>query len=117
MERHTQPAGIGELVDAILEVAAPIAHALDHLGRAPSPPDVDEGIEILKELLRDVLTPLATVLSPRDLRTTTAVVEAMVPLIAEDLCLVPHAQDARMSHHASGRPRPCSRARLRRRGH
>src|SRR5947208_268678 len=69
MTRHTQPSGVGELVDAMLEFTAPIAQILDHMARAPGRPEPGENLEILRGLLCDVLEPLATVLAARDLRT------------------------------------------------
>src|SRR5919198_3802731 len=95
MTQQAKPAGLNELVDALLESTAPITQILDLMVHAPSEPDVKAAVGVLRELLRDVLEPLATVLAPRDLRTTTAVLEATVPLIVEGLVLVPHEPAAR----------------------
>ena len=81
---------ITELVDAMLEFTAPITQTLDHMMRSPGEPEIDEVVEVLKTLLRDVLAPMGTMLSPHDLRTATAVIEASVPMICESLMLVPH---------------------------
>lgn len=97
---------ITELVDAMLEFTAPITQALDHMMRSPGEPEIDEVVEVLKTLLRDVLSPMGTMLSPHDLRTATAVIEASVPMICEGLMIVPHAAP----RHAS-RSRPRSRSR------
>src|SRR4051794_33972903 len=113
MTNETQPAGLTELVDAILECAAPITLILDHMARAPTRPEPAEARMVLRDLLSDVLEPLATVLAPRDLRTTTAVLEATVPLMVEDLLLITHEptpparRDPRDGHRARRRrPRP-----------
>jgi hypothetical protein len=120
MERRTEHAGVSELVDAMLEVTAPITQALDHMVRAPGQPDIDAAVEVLRGLLRDVIEPLGTILAPRDLRTTTAVLEATVPLIIDGLYLVPHDVHASGARHAARetpRPRGRSRQRSRKRGH
>lgn len=92
----------------MLEFTAPITQALDHMMRSPGEPDIDDVVEVLKELLRDVLSPMGAMLSPHDLRTATAVIEASVPMICEGLMLVPH--------HAGARRAPSSKRR-RRGGH
>ena len=38
----------------MLEFTAPITQALDHMMRSPGEPDIDEVVEVLKTLLRDV---------------------------------------------------------------
>ena len=58
---------------------------------------------MLKTLLRDVLEPMGTMLSPHDLRTATAVIEASVPMICESLMLVPHESGPRRAR--SGAPK------------
>jgi hypothetical protein len=108
MTAHTEPAPVTELVDTMLEFTAPITQALDHMMRSPGDPDIDQVVAVLKALLRDVLAPMGTMLSPNDLRTATAVIEASVPIICEHLMLVPHS---------AHRPRSPSRSRHRRRGH
>ncbi len=107
---RAESAPITELVDAMLEFTAPITQALDHMMRSPGEPDIDEAVAVLKTLLRDVLSPMGTMLSPHDLRTATAVIEASVPMICESLMLVPHP---RRSH----RERPSSPRRRTRGGH
>ena len=91
MSQHAESTPIIELVDAMLEFTAPITQALDHMMRSPGEPDIDEVVAVLKSLLRDVLSPMGTMLSPHDLRTATAVIEASVPMVCEGLFLVPHA--------------------------
>ena len=76
----------------MLEFTAPITQALDHMMRSPGEPEIDEVVEVLKTLLRDVLSPMGTMLSPHDLRTATAVIEASVPMICEGLMIVPHVR-------------------------
>ena len=101
MPQHTEPAPVTELVDAMLEFTAPITQALDHMMRSPGEPEIDEVVEVLKTLLRDVLSPMGTMLSPHDLRTATAVIEASVPMICEGLFLVPHGPPNRASRRRS----------------
>jgi hypothetical protein len=101
---------VSELVDAMLEFTAPITQALDHMMRSPGEPAIAQVVDVLKALLRDVLAPMDVMLAPDDLRTATAVIEASVPMICENLLLVPHQRDPRAVH----RPRRRSRAR---RGH
>jgi hypothetical protein len=43
---------ITDLVQAILEVTAPITQMLDHMMRAPGEPDIDDVVKIMKRLLR-----------------------------------------------------------------
>ena len=106
MTPPTQPAPVSELVDAMLEVTAPITQALDHMMRSPGEPDIHEAVAVLKGLLRDVLAPMGVMLSARDLRAATAVIEASVPMICERLVLVPHPPPP-----ARARPRPRARSR------
>lgn len=112
MTRHTKPAPVNELVDAMLEFTAPITQALDHMMRSPGQPRIDEVVAVLKDLLADVLAPMGVMLAPDDLRTATAVLEASVPMICESLMLVPHAppDSPRAAHRPRRRARP-------RRGH
>jgi hypothetical protein len=110
MTPKTETADVAQLVEAMLEFTAPIAQALDHMARAPARPEPGEIVAVLKPLLCQVLEPLGTVLAPRDLRTTTAVLEATVPLIVDSLYLVPHEspalrRDPRAAHRARRRQR------------
>jgi hypothetical protein len=113
MTPRTEPAPVSELVDAMLEFTAPITQALDHMMRSPGDPDIDQVVAVLKTLLTDVLSPMGVMLAADDLRTATAVIEASVPMICENLMLVPH-QRGRRDPRAAHRPRPRPRAR---RGH
>ncbi len=108
---------MAELVDAMLEFTAPITQALDHMMRSPGDPDIDQVVDVLKTLLRDVLKPMGALLSPNDLRTATAVIEASVPMICENLLLVPHPGSPSRDPRAAHRPRRRSRARRGRGGH
>ncbi len=103
MSQRAESTPINELVDAMLEFTAPITQTLDHMMRSPGEPEIDEVVEVLKTLLRDVLEPMGTMLSPHDLRTATAVIEASVPMICESLMLVPHGP--RAARHSSSRKR------------
>jgi hypothetical protein len=111
MTKPAEPAHLSELVNALLEATAPVALLLDHMAHAPTRPQPDEAAAVLRELLEDVLEPLATMLAPRDLRTTTAVLEATVPLIAENVLMVPHEpargprRDPRETHRSGPRRR------------
>jgi len=89
------PEGVEELVDALIEGYAPISVILDHMFQAPGHATVDEVREVLGELLRDTFEPLAIRFGSDDLRRTAAVVEATVPLIHENLMLVPHTTRTR----------------------
>jgi hypothetical protein len=88
------PEGVEELVDALIEGYAPISVLLDHMFQAPGYATVEEVRELLGELLRDTFEPLAVRFGGDDLRKTAAVVTATVPLIHENLVLVPHAPQA-----------------------
>src|SRR4051812_10774946 len=90
MTPQAEPAGLTPLVDALLECSIPITLILDQMSRSPTRPAPCEARAVLTALLNDVLEPLATILAPRDLRTTTAILEAAVPLIGENLFLIPH---------------------------
>jgi hypothetical protein len=96
---------VSELVDAMLEFTAPITQALDHMMRSPGDPAIDHVVDVLKALLRDVLAPMGAMLAPDDLRTATAVIEASVPMICENLLLVPHQRDPRAAHRLRRRTR------------
>jgi hypothetical protein len=89
MNEH--PEGVEELVDALLEGYAPISVILDHMFQAPGHATVGEVRELLGDLLRDTFEPLAMRYGPDELRTTAAIVQATVPLIHENLMVVPHA--------------------------
>lgn len=84
------PEGVEELVDALLEGYAPISVILDHMFQAPGQVTVVEVRELLGDLLGDTFEPLAVRFGSDDLLTTAAVVGATVPLIHENLVLVPH---------------------------
>ena len=88
--RPDEPEALTELVGAVLECTAPVALIIDHMARAEAPPDVPPAPAVLRSLLCDVLAPLETMLGADDLRTTTAVLQAAVPLIVDNLLLVPH---------------------------
>ena len=104
--RRDEPEALTELVGAVLECTAPVALIIDHMARAKAPAGVPPATDVLRSLLRDVLTPLETMLGTDDLRTTTAVLQAAVPLIVDNLLLVPHDMPA-------ARPRPRTRRRRR----
>src|SRR3954447_4219874 len=112
MTPQAEPAGLTQFVEALLECSIPITLILDQMSRSPTRPDPCEARAVLTALLSDVLEPLATVLAPRDLRTTPAVLEAAVPMIGENLFIVPHEppgsgrRDPRDPHRARPRPRP-----------
>jgi hypothetical protein len=97
---------LAELVGAVLECTAPVALIIDHMARAKAPAGVPPATDVLRSLLRDVLAPLETMLDADDLRTTTAVLQAAVPLIVDNLLLVPH-------DGPPARPRPPTRRRPR----
>jgi hypothetical protein len=116
MTPPTRPADVSSLVDALLECTAPITQILDHMVRAPDAKDTDAAVAALREVLADVLAPFATVLAARDLRTATAILEAVAPMICEEVMLVPHApaatprRDPRDAHRRQRR-RPTARRR------
>src|SRR5262249_48711233 len=117
MSNRAQPAGLTELADAILECAAPITLILDHMARSPTRPEPAEARAVLRDLVRDVREPRATASPPRALRTTTAVWEAPVPLMVEELMLVTHEpvpplrRDPRSGHRRRLRPPSLKRRR------
>jgi hypothetical protein len=84
-----EPEALTELAGAVLECAAPVALIIDHMGRTQAPAGVPPATDVLRSLLRNVLAPLETMLGVDDLRTTTAVLQAAVPLIVDNLLLVP----------------------------
>jgi hypothetical protein len=90
MTERERPEGITELVHALLEGYAPISVLLTHMLESPGHPTVDEVRGILGGLLCDVLEPLAGTFGESELKSAAAVVEATVPLITDDLFLVPH---------------------------
>src|SRR3954451_12812775 len=102
------PEGVEELVDALIEGYAPISVILDHLFQAPGHATVEEERELLGDLLRDTFEPLAVRFGSDTLRATAAVVAATVPLIHENLMLVPHppsrSQRRRGGRTSSRRP-------------
>lgn len=90
MTERDLPEGITDLVDALLEGYAPISVLLTHMLESPGSSTVDEVRGILGGLLGDVLEPLANAFTARELESAATIVAATVPLIAEDLFLVPH---------------------------
>src|SRR4051794_35170013 len=90
MTEPTRSAGVTDLVDALLEGYAPISVILDHMFQSPGHPTVEEVHGSIGELLRDVLEPLAADYDADDLATAARVIEATVPLIHENLFVVPH---------------------------
>src|SRR4051794_3763261 len=101
------PEGVEELVDALIEGYAPISVLLDHMFQAPGQATVEE----VRELLRDTFEPLAVRFGSADLRTTAAVVTATVPLIHENLVLVPHVSSRSTQTHQRRGGRKSSRRR------
>ena len=92
---------ITDLVQAILEVTAPITQMLDHMMRAPGEPEIDDVVKTMKRLLEDVLAPLET---HDHLREATAVLDAAMPLILENIFFVPHPNRAERRSRRARRP-------------
>ena len=76
---------LSEFVAAVLECTAPVTQILDEVSFTAVPADPDD----LRDLLQSMLAPLEALLTPRDLLTATAVLEAATPRLAESLLLVP----------------------------
>lgn len=89
-----------DLVQAIMEVTAPITQMLDHMMRAPGKPDIDDVVQTMKRLLEDVLEPLE---AEHDLQPVTAALYAADALIGENIFFVPHPN--RRERRAAGRRR------------
>jgi hypothetical protein len=104
--RRDDPGALTELVGAVLECTAPVALIIDHMARAKAPAGVPPATDVLRSLLRDVLAPLETMLGEDDLRTTTAVLQAAVPLIVENLLLGPHDVSPSRPRSRTRRRRP-----------
>jgi hypothetical protein len=75
---------LAELADALVECAAPLSQLLDQLAYELGAYDPGAVAGMLGELL----TPVASLLSTRDLRAATVVLEAAAPLIAESVSLL-----------------------------
>jgi hypothetical protein len=78
---------VRDLVQAILGVTAPITQILDHMARSPTEPTVEELLARMKQLLEDVLAPLA---GHVDVDASTALLARAEELIHENVHLVPH---------------------------
>lgn len=91
---------VRDLVQAILEVTAPVTQMLDHMARSPGQPDTDEIVAKMKQLLEDVLAPLA---GHTDVAAATALLVQAEELIFENIHLVPH--QARAAPRRRGRSR------------
>jgi hypothetical protein len=113
MIEHAHPEGIPELVDALLEGYAPISVVLTHMLGSPGSPTVEEVQGILGGLLCDVLEPLANAFDAGELRSAAEIVMATIPLVHEELFLVPH--EAARPNRAARRERPPRGRRNRRR--
>jgi hypothetical protein len=103
MTEHDHPEGIPELVDALLEGYAPISVVLTHMLASPGNPTVEEVKGILGALLSDILEPLAASFDASELKSAAEIVTATIPLIHEELHLVPH--DAARPNRAMRRER------------
>ena len=86
---------IPDLVQAILEVTAPVTQMLDRMMRAPGEPDIEDVVMTMKRLLEDVLAPLA---SRDDVHTATDALNDAMPLILEGIYLHPHPNRRERSH-------------------
>jgi hypothetical protein len=95
---------VRDLVQAILEITAPITQMLDHMARSPTQPETDEIVATMKRLLEDVLAPLA---GHADVDATTALLVQAEDLIFENIHFVPH--------HAMAKTRTAPRRRGRNR--
>src|SRR5262245_61954917 len=90
MTEPDHPEGVAELVDALLEGYAPISVLLTHMLGSPGNPTVEEVRSVLGTLLCDTLEPLATAFSVSELESAATIVMATIPLVTEDIFLVPH---------------------------
>ena len=99
---------IPDLVQAILEVTAPITQMLDHMLRAPEQPDIKDVVKTIKRVLEDILEPLG----PRDdLHAATDILNDAIPLILEGVYVDPHRN--RHPSAGAGRTEHISRRQLR----
>jgi hypothetical protein len=103
MTEREHPEGIPELVNALLEGYAPISVVLTHMLGSPGNPTVAEVQGILGTLLCDVLEPLAASFEASELKSAAEIVTATIPLVQDELFLVPH--DAARPNRAARRER------------
>jgi len=99
------PAGVDELVDALVDGTVPIALILEHMRTAPTQPTPTDARATLVSLLGDTLEPLATRFGSEALLAAAAVVQATGPLIEDEILLVPHEPTNRATRRAARRPR------------
>src|SRR5687768_3433186 len=81
---------VGLVLDALLACTAPLTQILDHMARAPEPLPPEKAAELLRELLRPTLQPLAATAPPEELRATARLIDAAAGLIVDEFLLVPH---------------------------
>jgi hypothetical protein len=95
----SESTSVSALVQGIMEIAAPITQMLDHMTRAPGEPDIDDVLRTLKRLLEDVLSPLE---SHEHIGPAVDVLETALPLILENIYLVPLQGPRRATHRRRG---------------
>ena len=108
MDERIQPPVHADLVDALLEPATATTRALDDLTKAPDVPDRRAALEHLRHAYYDLLAPISLLLGTRDVRTTTAVIEAASNIVIGSFDFAPCevAAPARPDPRAQHRARP-----------
>jgi hypothetical protein len=81
--------GHAELVDALPELATSTSRVLDDLTRAADVPDRAAATDYLTDALYHLLAPLSLLLGPRDVKTATAVVEAVANIVVDRFAFAP----------------------------
>src|SRR5262249_55096474 len=89
MDELLNPPGHAELVDALLELLASTSRVLDDLTRAADVPDRAAATELLADALYELLAPMSMLLGPRDVKTATAVMEAIANIVADRFDFAP----------------------------
>jgi hypothetical protein len=111
MDDLTTPQAHTELVDALLELATSTSGILDDLTRAHDVADRGAAVDFLRDAFLELLAPMTLLLSPRDVRAATAVLEAAANITTTRFDFAPceveadvPRRDPRTAHRRLTRP-------------
>jgi hypothetical protein len=85
------------LVGALMACLAPLTQILDHMAASPQSSSIEASAAVLKKLLTDTLDPMSERLGVEAVRVATELLDETAEVIAEEIYLVPHPGERRLS--------------------